>query len=480
MGHAILGVAPDDSVKYKPDEDGMFVCLNASHVRIPMAWVNDDYCDCPDGSDEPGTGACPNGRMYCANKGHFPAFISSRKVGDGVCDYDLCCDGSDEAPGLCPNRCAELNKAYIEEETRKNRILENGWLLRQRLVKDAAKKKNELERELSKHNEKLTNYNQKLQVAREKLENAEIKSAASQGSELATLLSSAKEALRKAYEAAEASWQRSEKISDQLQDLEEILSTMEQDHNPNFNDMAVKAAINNFHDVMSNKIEVATLRIPDDLEAQLAILSEIESKVMHSNGGSGIRGWLIRHSILPRPVDPADLVESARESVDSLTQEVKRLEEQIKEAQEQLIFDYGADDVFRSLRDHCLKSRISDYDYEICYFKQATQMGTGHHASLGRFDRVIYGDRTATFIYENGAQCWNGPKRRATVVVICGEDEELVSVTEPEKCDYRIEVLSPIVCTSPNNSEQGIEPARSEPHELLLERDQPAHLHTDL
>lgn len=50
-----------------------------------MSAVNDDYCDCPDGTDEPGTSACPNGVYYCENKGFVPGVIRSSRVNDGVC-----------------------------------------------------------------------------------------------------------------------------------------------------------------------------------------------------------------------------------------------------------------------------------------------------------------------------------------------------------------------------------------------------------
>lgn len=83
---------------YEPIDgpDGpMWKCVNAD-VTIPYSRVNDDYCDCPDGSDEPGmclqacllttgTSACAEGWFYCENKGHIPGKIRSNRVNDGVC-----------------------------------------------------------------------------------------------------------------------------------------------------------------------------------------------------------------------------------------------------------------------------------------------------------------------------------------------------------------------------------------------------------
>nr|XP_054750471.1 uncharacterized protein LOC129256245 [Lytechinus pictus] len=86
----ILGVRSDDLLHYVPDKDGLFHCIDGS-AKVPMMAVNDEYCDCPlDGSDEPGTDACPHARFYCE---HNNKFLPSGKVNDGICD---CCDGSDE------------------------------------------------------------------------------------------------------------------------------------------------------------------------------------------------------------------------------------------------------------------------------------------------------------------------------------------------------------------------------------------------
>ena len=47
------GVDPALAPRYVPDGAGMFACLNGKQT-FPAGRINDDYCDCYDGSDEPG------------------------------------------------------------------------------------------------------------------------------------------------------------------------------------------------------------------------------------------------------------------------------------------------------------------------------------------------------------------------------------------------------------------------------------------
>ncbi|XP_066145043.1 uncharacterized protein [Euwallacea fornicatus] len=110
----VKGTHPAETRFYTPKE-GMFTCIKSGE-SINFNKVNDDYCDCADSSDEPGTSACPDGIFYCSNVSmslnkKYPKRIPSSKINDGICD---CCDGSDEygvknllnIPLVsCPNVC---------------------------------------------------------------------------------------------------------------------------------------------------------------------------------------------------------------------------------------------------------------------------------------------------------------------------------------------------------------------------------------
>ncbi|XP_030538559.1 glucosidase 2 subunit beta [Rhodamnia argentea] len=96
----LLGVHPLDEKFYAAE---VIKCRDGSK-SFTKDHLNDDFCDCFDGTDEPGTSACPAAKFYCRNVGSTPKFIYSSQVNDYFCD---CCDGSDEYDGRlkCPNIC---------------------------------------------------------------------------------------------------------------------------------------------------------------------------------------------------------------------------------------------------------------------------------------------------------------------------------------------------------------------------------------
>ncbi|XP_010230777.1 glucosidase 2 subunit beta isoform X3 [Brachypodium distachyon] len=127
-----LGIAPQDEAYYR---GGVIKCRNGSG-KFTRDQLNDDFCDCADGTDEPGTSACPEGKFYCQNAGHSPITIFSSWVNDGICD---CCDGSDEygSNTTCKNTCWEAGKAAREKLKKKVATYKSGVVIRNQEVEKA-------------------------------------------------------------------------------------------------------------------------------------------------------------------------------------------------------------------------------------------------------------------------------------------------------------------------------------------------------
>ena len=113
-----IGSHPSLWERYEASIDesaGTFRCFDGSRT-IPLSQINDNYGDCDDLSDEPGTGLNHSAMFYCHNNDGTPQEIPYWSVGDGVCDCD---DGSDEAfnPHVtCENLC-------LRRVTKKERLV---------------------------------------------------------------------------------------------------------------------------------------------------------------------------------------------------------------------------------------------------------------------------------------------------------------------------------------------------------------------
>ena len=156
-------------------------------------------------------------------------------------------------------------------------------------------------------------------------------------------------------------------------------------------------------------------------------------------------------------------VTSARSLHQSLETALQNKRGDLKDSEEDLLKDYHTADIFRALKDKCITKDSGEYTYELCFMKNTSQKSKkgGGKTGMGnfvRFDKMVVDEEVGSdgkglgkgerlvLKFENGQNCWNGPNRETTVVVACAEEDEIWKVAEMEKCLYRMEVGSPVVC----------------------------------
>ena len=114
------------------------------------------------------------------------------------------------------------------------------------------------------------------------------------------------------------------------------------------------------------------------------------------------------------------------------------------------------------LSEQCIEMKTPEYIYRMCPFQDAKQNNHdgGTIATLGRWDQAFFeqglqNGLPVVWKFTGGDTCWNGPARSLTVHVKCGTENKALSVEEPSKCEYSMEVTSPVACGHEQQGKSG-------------------------
>lgn len=480
---------------YSPDRD--FTCLDGS-LTIPFLQVNDDYCDCLDGSDEPGTAACPQGTFYCTNAGHRPINIPSSRVNDGICD---CCDASDEYAfpnSKCVNNCHELGRSARVEALKKAELLKAGSQIRSELSQKGIQMKQEKKEKLLVLNrskseaELIKKEKEMLKQEIEKLENHALEKYRVIEEEQKKLKQD-QESEKQRKEALDA-FMAFDTNQDGKLEISELQTrpTFDRDRDGEiteqeaqyFLDENTEVAFEEFFNVAWPKIKPyhltasETFKPPRSGATEADDLAEDYEEAVEETGDTedhdeeaadheeeeGDEPDVEDEQELEQPQESISetsieydeetnkligQASEARKQYNEADRVLKDLQNELTAVQESLEKDYGSDEEFAALEGQCFEYTDREYIYKLCPFDQVTQQAKvgGADTRLG-----VWGGwagqttRYDTMLYSNGASCWNGPQRSTHVHVRCGSESVVTSVTEPNRCEYLFEFTTPAAC----------------------------------
>lgn len=177
-------------------------------------------------------------------------------VNDGICDYDICCDGTEEYGGIggvkCENKCDEIGKEYrrLEEEKRKN--MEKAAKRRDALLKEAQALRQKIEAKVSglkteigileaRRDKLARKHREAEQQAKGKVVGGE-----GGGGKLGVLVGLAKTRVNELRDTLNNVVDQRDALKDRVGELEELLTKFQSEYNPNFNDEGVKSALRSF------------------------------------------------------------------------------------------------------------------------------------------------------------------------------------------------------------------------------------------
>lgn len=200
-------------------------------------------------------------------------------VNDGVCDYDLCCDGSEEYGKVngvkCANKCAEIGKEWRRVEKERKDNFERANKKRHIMVKESKELRGQVEARVSKIEDEIRDLERKEAELKTKFEQVKRsergKVVRTEGTgKLGVLSGLAKTRINELREALAEVVDERRQLQEKATELEGILSAFKEEYNPNFNDEGVKKAVRAWEDYAAKKTEEEDETLADsDLEEML-------------------------------------------------------------------------------------------------------------------------------------------------------------------------------------------------------------------
>ncbi|XP_028310792.1 glucosidase 2 subunit beta [Gouania willdenowi] len=484
------------------EEDKPFTCLDGSRT-ISFDRVNDDYCDCEDGSDEPGTAACPNGSFHCTNAGFKPAFIPSSRINDGICD---CCDTTDEynSGAVCQNTCREMGRKERESLQKMAEIAKEGFLLKQQLIHEAKKGLEEKQVKLSDVQNSKKDLEEKVETLRSVKETAEQPEKEAKDRHLKAWedqkavihMEKNKARMAEAFleldddadgfvSAAELqSHSELDPDSDGLftdAEAQELLGGMDK-----VDTVAFEAAWNNVKDKYMSESNVDSPSPVETPPEERESISENDSEQYPEDdipedddeddedddeeedpddrdykvpptAQTNVKKEDEDDGTMP-PYDEdtqalIDAAQKARDQFDVAERALQEVEDQIKNLEKEISSDFGPNSEFAYLYSQCYELTTGEYVYRFCPFNKVSQKPKygGSETNLGTWGKWAGPDNDIYSLmkYEHGTGCWQGPNRSTTVKLTCGKETVVTSTSEPSRCEYLMEFITPAVCQEP-------------------------------
>jgi protein kinase C substrate 80K-H len=211
-------------------------------------------------------------------------------VNDGVCDYEVCCDGSDEFEGVggvkCPDKCKEIGKEWRKQDEIRQKSMGAALKKRVEMVTNSARVRREVEDRVKDLEVQVQGSQGKVQEMEAKLAEEErisrgrvVKGPGKTG-KVGVLAGLAKSRINELQGALDQVQQERDNAAKRLAEVEQILTTFKEEYNPNFNDEGVKRAVRAWEDYAAR-----------EKDAPGAISDADLAEMLKPDGEGGVIDW---------------------------------------------------------------------------------------------------------------------------------------------------------------------------------------------